>query len=90
MVNGFSSAVILSALQKNGSGELISVDLPFKQESDSEVQPVANDKYEDILQQFDESTSPIDHSIVIPPDKQPSWIMPDNLQAKWDLQLGRS
>lgn len=92
VANGFSSTVILSALQKNGHGTLISVDFPFKEESDSEITAIPEGRSDDILDQFDESThgTETDYSIVIPPNKEPGWIVPDELRDRWDLRLGRS
>lgn len=92
VANGFSSTVILSALRENGSGTLVSVDFPFREESESEIAPIPDGPSEDILDQFDESThgAETDYSIVIPPNKEPGWIVPDELRDRWDLRLGRS
>jgi hypothetical protein len=72
--NGFSSAIILAALERNGSGHLYSIDLP---EFTGRSQPQA---------QFWEGKG----GAVVPAGKQSGWLVPDTLRHPWTLQLGKS
>lgn len=72
--NGFSSAFILAALERNGDGALHSIDLP----------EVAGAEYQEGA--FWEGKL----GAVIPPGEQPGWIIPDRLRARWSLTLGKS
>ena len=72
--NGFSTAFLLLALAKNYKGKLYSLDFP----------EVAGVNYEDGV--FWEGK----RGAVIPEDKTPGWVIPENLKSRWELTLGRS
>jgi predicted O-methyltransferase YrrM len=69
--NGFSTAVILKALEENGKGKLYSIDLP------------------------DDGSKSGEHwefkgNWVIPPSKEPGWIIEGDLRERWKLIKGDS
>ena len=72
--NGVSTAFLLLALERNGRGELHSVDLP----------EVAGEEYE--AGTFWDGKG----GAVIPPGREPGWMVPEGLRARWRLELGRS
>jgi Methyltransferase domain len=72
--NGFSTAFTLLALERNGAGELHSIDLP----------EVAGERYDEGT--FWEGKG----GAVIPPGKEPGWVIPDRLRGRWNLVLGKS
>ena len=72
--NGVSTAFLLLALERNGAGELHSIDLP----------EVAGEEYEPGT--FWDGKG----GAVIPPGREPGWMVPDKLRARWQLVLGRS
>ena len=72
--NGVSTAFLLLALEDNGEGELHSVDLP----------EVAGEEYEQGT--FWDGKG----GAVIPPGKEPGWMVPPALRDRWHLVLGRS
>jgi Methyltransferase domain len=72
--NGVSTAFLLLALERNREGELHSVDLP----------EVAGEEYE--VGTFWDGKG----GAVIPPGKEPGWMVPPELRARWHLVLGRS
>jgi predicted O-methyltransferase YrrM len=72
--NGFSTAFLLLALERNGAGELHSIDLP----------EVAGVDYEPGT--FWEGKQ----GAAIPPGKEPGWMIPAELRARWHFVLGRS
>ena len=72
--NGVSTAFLLLALEDNGVGELHSIDLP----------EVAGEDYAEGT--FWDGKG----GAVIPPGKEPGWMVPRELQARWNLLLGRS
>jgi predicted O-methyltransferase YrrM len=72
--NGVSTAFLLLALEDNGEGELHSIDLP----------EVAGEEYEQGT--FWDGKG----GAVIPPGKEPGWMVPVDLQHRWHLVLGRS
>lgn len=92
VANGFSSTVILAALDENGHGELISVDVPFTEEGEDEIAPVPEGQHGDILEQFEDGNArrETDYSIVIPYEQEPGWMVPREFRDRWDLRLGRS
>jgi predicted O-methyltransferase YrrM len=69
--NGFSTAVILKALEENGKGKLYSIDLPDDGAERSE-------HWED------------KGNWVIPPNKEPGWIIEGDLRKRWKLIKGDS
>ncbi len=72
--NGVSSTIILKALKENGSGRLISVDFP---------------EIEGLI--YNEGTFWAGKGgSVVPKDKAPGWIIPDELRKGWELHLGKS
>jgi hypothetical protein len=74
VANGFSTAFTLLALQRNGAGELHSIDLPRE---------VGREYEEGAFYQGTGRTG-------FPPGKEPGWLIPDELRARWTLILGRS
>jgi hypothetical protein len=72
--NGVSTAFLLLALEDNGEGELHSIDLP----------EVAGEEYQEGT--FWDGKG----GAVIPPGKEPGWMVPPALRARWHLALGRS
>jgi predicted O-methyltransferase YrrM len=72
--NGVSTAFLLLALEDNGEGELHSIDLP----------EVAGEEYESGT--FWDGKG----GAVIPPGKEPGWMVPPELRERWQLVLGRS
>jgi hypothetical protein len=74
VANGFSTAFSLLALQRNGTGELYSIDLPRE---------VGREYEESAFYQGKGRTG-------FPPGKEPGWLIPEELRARWTLILGRS
>lgn len=74
--NGLSTLSILLALRENGVGSLYSIDYPFR----------ANES----LKEFQEETFDDYGGAAIPSDKDPGWIIPDELRSDWELILGKS
>jgi predicted O-methyltransferase YrrM len=72
--NGVSTAFLLLALEDNGEGELHSIDLP----------EVAGKDYAEGT--FWDGKG----GAVIPPGKEPGWMVPPQLRPRWNLVLGRS
>jgi len=72
--NGVSTAVILAAMRRNGSGDLYSIDLP--EFTDTEY--TEGDFWEG------------KGGAAVPKQKQPGWIIPDALRDSWSLILGSS
>jgi predicted O-methyltransferase YrrM len=72
--NGVSTAFLLLALERNGQGALHSIDLP----------EVAGEEYE--AGTFWDGKG----GAVIPPGKDPGWMVPPELRDRWHLVLGRS
>jgi predicted O-methyltransferase YrrM len=72
--NGVSTAFLLLALEDNGEGVLHSIDLP----------EVAGEEYEQGT--FWDGKG----GAVIPPGKEPGWMVPPELRERWQLVLGRS
>ena len=72
--NGVSTAFLLLALGRNGAGQLHSIDLP----------EVAGEEYE--AGTFWDGKG----GAVIPPGKEPGWMVPAELRDRWHLVLGRS
>lgn len=74
--NGFSTLFILLALQQNGAGQLYSIDYPFR--------------VGDSIDAFREETFEGYGGAALPADEDPGWIIPDELQERWELWLGKS
>jgi predicted O-methyltransferase YrrM len=72
--NGVSTAFLLLALEDNHKGLLHSIDLP----------EVAGEDYEEGT--FWDGKG----GAVIPPGKEPGWMVPPGLRERWRLVLGRS
>lgn len=72
--NGVSTAVILAALGRNGAGKLHSIDLP---EFTGTAYPEGA---------FWEKKK----GAAVPKDKEPGWVIPDELRDRWELTIGRS
>lgn len=69
--NGVSTAFLLLALERNGTGELHSIDLP----------EVAGEEYEPGT--FWDGKG----GAVIPPGRDPGWMVPEDLRSRWSLSL---
>lgn len=74
--NGLSSFAILLALRENGTGQLYSIDYPFR----------ANES----LDEFKQDTFTDYGGAAIPRNKDPGWIIPDELRSRWTLIIGKS
>jgi hypothetical protein len=74
--NGASTFAILVALERNGVGELRSIDYPFS----SDV-PMARRR---------EETFPGMGQAEVPSDKEPGWLVPDRLRDRWTFYQGKS
>jgi methyltransferase family protein len=74
VANGFSTAFSLLALQRNGTGELHSIDLPREVGRDYEAGAFYQGK----------------GRTGFPPGREPGWLIPDELREPWTLILGRS
>jgi predicted O-methyltransferase YrrM len=75
--NGISTTYLLAALQRNGSGRLISIDLPFQAGEGLEFRPLVPGTRIDIY-----DSSPV------PAGKESGWAVPDELRGPWDIRLG--
>lgn len=72
--NGYSSALILKALETNQAGKLHSIDFP----------EVIGETYsEDVFWQGKGSAA-------VPEGRESGWIIPDDLKARWELHLGKT
>lgn len=74
--NGLSTFYLLSALDANGTGTLYSIDYPFRADES--------------LEEFRRETFEGYGGAAIPSDKDPGWIIPDELRSRWELTIGRS
>jgi hypothetical protein len=74
VANGFSTAFTLLALEKNGDGELYSIDLP--RTIGEEPEPGV----------FYEGTG----RAGVPAEHEPGWLVPERLRVRWTLRLGRT
>ena len=74
VANGFSTAFSLAALERNGEGELHSIDLPRE----------LGRKYES--GDFFEGKG----KAGIPQGREPGWLVPERLRERWTLVLGKS
>lgn len=72
--NGFSTAFLLLALERNGDGALHSIDLPEVAGADYEPGTFWEGK----------------QGAAIPPGKEPGWMIPAELRERWQLTIGRS
>ena len=78
--SGVSTTYLLAALARNGTGRLVSVDLPFVQTGGEELLRGVVPGSE---------IDPRDSS-PLPPGKEPGWAIPAELRGRWDLRLGDS
>lgn len=74
--NGFSTLVALLAVEKNGNGEVYFIDYPFY--ADESLEEFRSETFEEY------------GGGAIPSDREPGWIIPDDLRDRWDLRLGKS
>lgn len=74
--NGVSTLAILLAIQKNESGQLYSIDYPFRADKS--------------LEEFRQETFDNYGGAAIPNDKDPGWIIPTELRSQWELIIGKS
>jgi predicted O-methyltransferase YrrM len=75
--NGFSTSYLLTALERNRTGRLVSIDLPFTIDGAGGLQSIVEGTSIDV-----HDSSPI------PPGKQSGWAIPDELRGRWELRLG--
>lgn len=74
--NGVSTLAVLLALRENETGTLHSIDYPL----------VADES----LEEFRDETFAEYGGAAIPSDKEPGWIVPDELRSRWELTIGKS
>lgn len=74
--NGLSSFCILLALDENDEGTLHSVDYPYY--------------FDESLEEFRDETFSEYGGAAIPPEKEPGWVVPDDLRDRWELRIGKS
>jgi hypothetical protein len=74
--NGVSTLSVLLALCKNERGTLYSIDYPLRADES--------------LEEFRQETFEGYGGAAIPSDKEPGWIIPDQLRTRWNLTLGKS
>ena len=74
--NGVSTLFILLALNKNEIGTLHSIDYPLRADES--------------LEEFRKETFEGYGGAVIPRNKDPGWIIPDELRSRWNLLIGKS
>lgn len=74
--NGLSSFCLLLALEENDAGKLHSVDYPYY--------------FDESLEEFRDETFDDYGGAAIPPEKEPGWVIPDDLRNRWDLRIGKS
>lgn len=72
--NGVSTSVILLALERNGAGELHSIDYPEYEAADAGAAEFWSGK----------------GGAVVPAGKEPGWLIPASLRHRWELTIGRS
>ncbi len=75
--SGESSAHLLAALEANGRGRLVSIDLPFFGEPGLKLVPAVPGSEISIW-----DASPI------PPGRESGWMVPDRLRGRWELRIG--
>lgn len=74
--NGTSTFALLLAIDHNDRGKLYSIDYPHYSDEDlSEFRSETFDQY---------------GGAVIPADRSPGWIVPEDLRHPWELHLGKS
>ncbi len=74
--SGVSTTYILAAMERNETGRLLSIDLPFRAGIE-ELEPVVPG-----------TRIALRDSSPIPPAAEPGWIVPDDLRRRWQLRLG--
>lgn len=74
--HGFSTLYLLAALEMNGSGHLYSVDLPLR--ADESVSEFRDETFDD------------NPATTIPAGRDSGWIIPDSVQGRWTLEMGKS
>lgn len=74
--NGISTLSILLAIRENGSGSLYSIDYPLRADES--------------LEEFQRETFEGYGGAAIPSDKEPGWIVPNELRSSWHLTIGKS
>jgi len=77
--SGISTIYLLAALQRNGGGRLISIDLPFEAGVGQELRPLIAGTSIDL-----EDSSPL------PQGKEAGWAVPEELRRRWELRLGNA
>ena len=75
--NGVSTSFALEALERNGAGRLISIDLPFVEDGGQSVVAVVPGTEIG----FWEGTP-------LPPGREPGWMVPERLRGRWELRIG--
>lgn len=86
--NGVSTTAILLALEENDSGTLYSIDYS------KFLEPRSGDSQEEITTNpdihYERSGPSCGDSTFVPADKQPGWIIPTEIQDRWELRSGDS
>jgi len=74
--NGVSTAFLLAGLERNGSGRLLSIDLPFA-DAGGTIAPIVPGTEIDP-----------DDATPVAAGREPGWIVPQELRGRWELRLG--
>jgi predicted O-methyltransferase YrrM len=77
--SGISTAYLLAALDRNDTGRLVSIDLPFEGGGAGDLRPLVAGTS---IDGYDASP--------LPPGKEPGWAIPEELRGRWELRLGDS
>jgi predicted O-methyltransferase YrrM len=75
--NGVSTSFALEALERNGAGRLVSIDLPFVEAGAGKVSAVVPGTEIG----FWEGTP-------LPPGRESGWMVPGRLRGRWELRVG--
>lgn len=92
VASGFSSAVILSAMQANGAGRLISLDYPAYSETARQIAfDVSHFSWGLNMRSLKRIARwAYGRRRFIPPGMEPGWAVPDALRERWTLLKGES
>jgi hypothetical protein len=85
--SGISTLSLLAALEENDHGRLYSVD-----DSEHVTAAVRNGSETDIERHYtrERPSCAEPEGYLLPPGKEPGWLVPENLRDRWELTTGRS
>lgn len=86
--NGISTTAILFALEKNDSGRLYSIDYSKALDDKTGDQRAEITTKPDV--HYDRSGPSCGDSTLVPEGKQPGWVIPAEIQDRWQLTIGDS